>query len=141
MSENKDTAAIFLDTNIALHYKRPDQIDWKSEVDEKYHQVIVCSVFLAELEKHKVEHSLKKIRKRAGEYSAWLAAKYDDPIIQERAKIRFIPDEPMIDFGAHRLDPTNFDDRLIASVIELSQREPELTCYVMTADLGLNLKL
>lgn len=141
MSGNKHTAVIFVDTNVALHYKRLDQIDWKGEVDEKRCEIVVCSVFLAELEKHKVEHPNKKIRKRAGEYSTWLAKKYDDPVIREGAEIRFLPDEPMIDFAAHRLDPDNFDDRLVASVIELSQRESDSKFYVITADLGLTLKL
>lgn len=141
MRGNMDTAVIFIDTNVALHYKRLDQIDWKREVEEKRCEIIVCSVFLAELEKHKVEHPNKKIRKRAGEYSTWLAKKFDDPIVREGAVLRFLPDEPMIDFSANRLDPDNFDDRLVAAVIELSQREPDSKFYVMTADLGLTLKL
>lgn len=141
MNGNTGTAVIFIDTNVALHYQRVDQIDWKHEVDEKNCQILVCSVFLAELEKHKIEHSSKKIRKRAGEYSTWLAKKYDEPKIRDRAEIRFLPDEPLIDFAAHRLDPANFDDRLVAAVIELTQQEPESTVYVMTADFGLTLKL
>ncbi|WP_082547677.1 PIN domain-containing protein [Massilia sp. Root335] len=141
MGGNENTAVIFIDTNVALHYKRLDQIDWKREVDEKRCEIVVCSVFLAELEKHKVEHSNKKIRKRAGEYSTWLAKKYDDPVVRTGAQIRFLPDEPMIDFDAYRLDPTNFDDRLVAAVIELSQQESNSRFYVMTADLGLTLKL
>ena len=132
---------VFIDTNIALHYKRLDQIDWKQHCDSKRVQIVVCSVFLAELEKHKVDHSSKKIRKRAGDYSIWLSERFEDPILSDGVDIRFLPDEPMINFKENRLDPTNFDDRLVASVIELSQQQPESILCVMTADLGLTLKL
>jgi rRNA-processing protein FCF1 len=136
-----DNIAIFLDTNIALHYKRLDQVDWCSEFGADEVTFIIGSVFLAELEKHKVENISKKIRKRAGDYAGWLLKKFEDPIVQEKVLIQFHPREPMIDFAEYRLDHRIADDRLIASVIEYQIENGEQDCHVFTADIGLTLKL
>ena len=97
-------------------------------------------MFLAELDKHKAEHQTKKLRKRAGDYASWLARAFDQPSIRQGVTLRFLPNEPMLDFKSHGLDPRTPDDRLVAAAIELSRAEPELAVSVITADLGLSLK-
>jgi hypothetical protein len=142
MGKNKFAKkAILVDTNIAMHYLRLDQIDWISLTDAQNVELVICAVFLAELDKHKAEHQTKKLRKRAGDYAVWLAHAFDQPLIRRGVTLRFLPKEPMLDFKAHGLDPHILDDRLVAAAIELSSAEPELAVSVMTADLGLSLKL
>lgn len=134
-------SAIFIDTNIAMHFLRIDQLDWFQISGVPQVEIVICSVFLRELEKHKVEHSSKKLRKRAGEYSNWLARKFDETFISENVKLRFLLNEPQIDYMLNGLDPNIADDRLVASVLELINADRDLTVAVITADIGLTLKL
>jgi predicted nucleic acid-binding protein len=139
-SKNNDQLAIFIDTNIALHYVRLDQIDWKRLTQKKKIEIVVCAVVLMELEKNKVENQSKKIRKRAGEYGSWLLARYDSPELNTDVSISFCANEPMIDFSLNGLDKQNFDDRLVAAVIEHQEKNPEQHILVLTADLGVTFK-
>jgi len=142
LSQSEQTkAAIFFDTNIALHYQRLDQIDWAGVTGHKYAEIVVSSVVLSELDKHKTDNFSKKLRKRAAEYSAWLLEKFSNPSLNRNVGLIFRPNEPMLDFVQHQLDGTILDDRLIATVIEYADEFPERPVVVITADLGLILKL
>lgn len=142
MSQSEQTkAAIFFDTNIALHYQRLDQIDWADVTGHKYAEIVVSSVVLSELDKHKTDNFSKKLRKRAAEYSAWLLEKFSNPSLNRNVSLIFRPNEPMLDFVEHQLDGTILDDRLIATVIEFEDEFPERPVVVITADVGLILKL
>ena len=142
MSQSEQTkAAIFFDTNIALHYLRLDQIDWAGVTGHKYAEIVVSSVVLSELDKHKTDNFSKKLRRRAAEYSAWLLEKFSNPSLNRNVSLIFRPNEPMLDFVQHQLDGTILDDRLIATVIEYADEFPERPVVVITADLGLILKL
>ena len=138
---NENPLTIFIDTNILLHYKRLDQIIWRELYQKKDINIAVCAVVFGELEKNKAENKFKKLRKRASEYAGWLLKKYDDPVLNPTAKICFPPNEPMIDFTGNGLDKQNFDDRLIATVLEYKLAYPEIEVSVLTADIGLTFKL
>jgi rRNA-processing protein FCF1 len=141
IQSQQQKAAIFFDTNIALHYQRLDQIDWPGTIGYKHAEIVVTSVVLSELDKHKTENFSKKLRKRAAEYGAWLLEKFSSPSLNRNVSLIFRPNEPMLDFAQHQLDGTILDDRLIATVIEFANEFPERPVVVVTADLGLILKL
>jgi rRNA-processing protein FCF1 len=63
---------LFLDTNIYLHYQSFDQIDWWKLLTSRRNTLSVSSVVLNELDKHKDEHRIRRIRKRAGAISTKL---------------------------------------------------------------------
>jgi hypothetical protein len=132
--------AVFVDTNVAMHFLRLDQIDWIAVAGAQNVELIICAVFLRELDKHKSEHTNKKLRKRAGEYTSWLLRASENPLIRDRVALRFVTDEPMLDFKANGLDAGTPDDRLVAAVIEFSNAEPQLAISVVTADIGLTFK-
>lgn len=112
-------AYIFLDTNTALHFRRPDQIDWSALVNASEVILVAAPIFLRELEREKVHNSSSKLRKRADRYVRWLNNFVDDPSKEVRPSVRwcFLPHEPQIDFVANSLSPEIADDRLIASVL------------------------
>ncbi|WP_050470674.1 PIN domain-containing protein [Herbaspirillum chlorophenolicum] len=139
-SSSKKYLTIFIDTNITLHYQRLDQVSWEEFAQGRNVEIVVCAVVLMEIEKNKVENQSKKIRKRAGEYGAWLLNKYDSPELTQNVKIRFHANEPMIDFHSNGLDKQNFDDRLVAAVLEHRENNPSKDVLVLTADLGVTFK-
>jgi predicted ribonuclease YlaK len=56
---------IFLDTNVYLHYKLFDQIDWQEIVHGDAITIVIPPVIIRELNKNKEAHPQTRIRKRA----------------------------------------------------------------------------
>lgn len=134
---------IILDTNIALHFKQADQIDWYEIVNAKEIFLVITPTFIRELEKHKTQHSLYKLRKRAQRYTSWLSSfleKDASPQIREHVWLEFIPYEPQIDLQKHRLSSSIPDDQFIAHALEYMENS-EIGIWVATSDLGLKMKL
>lgn len=139
---SRTTARVFIDANTALHFKRPDQIDWRTLVNADEVVLVAAPVLLRELEEQKVINRSSKLRKRAADYIKWLHQFVRRPDTDVRARVRwwFLPDEPQLDFAAERLSPTIADDHLIASVLDYT-RQSGVNALVATADLGLEVKL
>lgn len=135
-------AHVFLDANIALHYKRPDQIDWlkRAEADRVY--LVATPIFLTELEKNKIYNTSRKVRQRAADYILYLDPYIDAPELDVRANVRwrFVAAEPQIRFGENNLSEGIADDRLIAHVLEYDPGSGN-KIFVATADSGLRMKL
>jgi hypothetical protein len=141
MTEVK-VAHIFLDTNTALHFQRPDQIDWCGLTGCDEAVLVGAPILHRELEKQKIHNPSGKLRKRAAAYIKWLVEFVRDPAREVRSGTtwHFIPVEPQIDFREHSLSPDNADDNLLASVISYAPPgDPKV--YVATADHGLEIKL
>lgn len=141
MTELK-AAHIFLDTNTALHFQRPDQIDWCGLTGCDRAVLVGAPILHRELEKQKFHNPSGKLRKRAGAYIKWLVEFVRDPAREVRSGTtwHFIPVEPPIDFREHSLSADNADDNLIASVISYAPPGDPVV-YVATADHGLEIKL
>lgn len=136
------TAHVFVDANTALHFKRPDQIDWCTLADANEVVLVGAPILLRELEHQKVVNRSRKLRERATDYIKWLHPFVRNPESEVRPGVKwvFIPDEPPIDFSAERLSETISDDHLIASVLHYT-RQSNIDAFVATADLGLEVKL
>jgi hypothetical protein len=90
----------------ALHFVRPDHIDWcaLAKSDEA---ILVCApIFLERLSNKKLRINSRKLRDRASEFIKWIA-----PFILEgNSKVRanttwsFIAAEPNLDFASHKLN-------------------------------------
>lgn len=134
---------VLLDTNILLHYKRLDQIDWLAETEASEVEILIAPVIMREMDKHKIQHPIKHIRDRATKYMKWLNSL---PIVDMQYEIRsgvivrFICNEPSIDFEAHQLSKDIDDDWLIAHAIEeLPGKEASLS--IIVADTGIRMKM
>ena len=136
------TAHVFIDANMALHFKRPDQIDWRTLANAHEVVLVAAPVLLRELEEQKVINGSSKLKDRAADYIKWLHQFVRHPETEVRAGVRwwFLPDEPQLDFAAERLSQTIADDHLIASVLHYT-RQSGVSVLVATADLGLEVKL
>lgn len=141
MTEAK-TAHIFIDANTALHFQRPDLIDWCGLTGCKQAILVGSPILHRELEHQKVHNPSGKLRKRTAAYIKWLVEFVRDPAREVRAHTtwHFIPVEPQIDFREHNLSAGIADDHLIASV---TSYEPPASAevYVATADIGMEIKL
>ncbi|MCY3750530.1 MAG: hypothetical protein OXG54_03935 [Gammaproteobacteria bacterium] len=139
---NLATVYVFIDANTALHFKRPDQVDWLKLTDAGEVVLVATPILLKELEEQKIINNSRKLRERAAKYIKWLDKFVDAPGTEVRSKVTclFLPDEPQIDFGAERLTETISDDQLIASVLCYS-RQSGARPIVATADIGLKVKL
>jgi rRNA-processing protein FCF1 len=142
--ENQKEIHVFLDANLALHYKRPDKIDWLKFLGASKVILVVTPVFIRELEKNKVNNTKNKLRKRAAQFITWLEkiSRSTPPFyIRDCVSILFIQHEPNIDFSEYRLSHSIPDDELIASVITFNKENPQFSIAVVTADFGLRMKL
>ena len=135
-------AYVFIDANTALHFRRPDQIDWCALVDANEVVLVGAPILLRELENQKIVNGSGKLRDRAADYVKWLHPFVHNSETEVRAGVRwlFLPDEPEIDFSTERLSLTVADDYLIASVLHYT-RQSSAHAFVATADLGLQVKL
>lgn len=133
---------IFIDANTALHYRRPDEVDWCSLVGRSQIVLVGAPILTRELEHQKIHNPSRKLRQRAEAYIKWLVQFVRDPTLEVRAGVRwhFIPEEPSIDFPAHKLSLTIADDQLIAAAITYAA-SPGTEIQIATADIGLEIKL
>jgi hypothetical protein len=133
---------VFIDTNVAMHYQRPDQIDWKKLTGWDSVVLVAAPVLLSELERQKIHNPSRKLKERADAFIRWLVTFVHDPSIEVRPGVfwYFIGHEPMIDFASARLSRDVADDQLIASVLDYKPEDGGSVC-VATGDIGLEVKL
>jgi predicted ribonuclease YlaK len=132
--------ALVIDTNLLLHFKRPNELDWTPVGDEVV--LVVLPVVLRELEKVKASSPVSKLRERAAGAIAWLGGLLDrgeEVQLKKGVRLRFHPFEPPLDFSSHNLVREVQDDHLIAGLLELSAAGGERAVLV-TADIGLKVK-
>jgi hypothetical protein len=133
---------IFPDTNLFLHYRRLDEIDWLDTTGADAVTLLIAPIVVRELDRKKVQGETKRIRDRANERLKWLQSivrKQPSEEIRAGVKIEFIGREPALDYAAERLDRAINDDQLVASVLAYA-REHETEPRVTSSDLGLELK-
>lgn len=132
----------FPDTNIFLRFKSLDEIDWRALLAADEVLLSVCITVIHELDEKKVSGTPARIRKRAQaalkRLEAWSLTQ-PTAEIRPGVRIRLLPQEPRVEWGAVELDPTTSDDRILAAM--LSQADPSFDRRVLaSADLGAKLK-
>jgi predicted nucleic acid-binding protein len=134
---------LFVDTNVLLHYRRLEEIDWLDLSKSKEVVIVLCPAVIRELDQHKVSHPRNKFRKRAQEIITSLHSRLsgvDSDVIRNGVRLEFITEDPSIDFGAHKLRPELPDDWLIASAIDWKQKHSSDETRIVSADLGISIK-
>lgn len=132
---------IVIDTNLLLHYKQPDQIDWGSFKGNPI-ELVVPSIVIRELEKAKSLGKTERIRARAGRMISWLSQMMDAGFnveLKAGLRLRFEINEPKIDFSSNNLDKDIQDDVLIAGLMSMAKDMPNPP-VIATADLGVKAK-
>lgn len=134
---------LFLDTNIFLHYRSIEELDWLTLTQSSEVLLIVPPLVLRELDKHKHSHPSAKVKKRARSVVARLNELFErseTALLRPGTTLTVIPLEPTIDFAAHQLRSDISDDFLIGTIIEYRQNHPQADVAVVAADYGLKLK-
>ena len=129
--------ALFVDTNVLLHYKTFDEIAWIEIAGGEYF-LQIAPIVLDELDKHKNNQNT-----RTAQRARMIAGKFEQIIDDEKGKtnIRFIVDRPTLShFESHHLDPKQQDDCLLASILKYRSENPLNEIKLVTADLGVKLK-
>ncbi len=136
---------LFLDTNYFEHFPPMSNVDWLKLADCTSIVLLVPLITIAELNKHKDTSSRSKQRERAAGALRLLSdySRQSPPVyIRDQVEIRFITQEPLINFALYRLCQDVPDDRLLAAAVEFAAENSldRNSVAVATADLGLELK-
>ncbi|MFA5837505.1 MAG: PIN domain-containing protein [Bellilinea sp.] len=150
MSPKKNKAYAFLDTNLHLHFKQYDQIDWSSELGYKNTCLIVDQTTISELDKFKYDPHNQKRRERAKNILKKMQDQYinanpdvEIPIENRKgASILFLSSSS--DVSKYRgLQKENMDDHLIASILTYKMEHSEIDpndIFLIAADNGILIK-
>lgn len=133
---------VFIDTNILLHYRSFDEIDWLRILNVDRIEICLPSIVIQELDKHKYSSS-SKLRDKANKVIKKLHKLADSGLkvnLKPNIDIYFELGNKSPDFTALNLDSCSQDDRLLASILLFKSENPEMPATLVAADLGLRLK-
>jgi hypothetical protein len=131
---------IFLDTNIFLHYRAFDEIDWLSIFNCEAVTILIPPITIYELNKQKELHPQKHIRERASKTLKKLNGLFaiNNPITLSQGKDIFLEDrDPHLHFTELGLHKEIQDDNLIASILYFRSEHPDSNLNLVTSDGGL----
>ena len=134
--------ALFIDTNIFLHYRSFDEIDWLKLLNVDQIEIRLPSIVIQELDKHKYSSS-PKLRDKANKVIKKLHKLADSGLkinLKPNIDIDFEVSNESPDFLGLGLDPNSQDDKLLASILLFRAENPDLPAILVAADLGLRLK-
>ena len=129
--------SIFIDTNIFLHYKLFDQINWLDICSDKECEILISPIVIDELDKHKIKNT--RVGKRARSIMQKIEKIYDnqDFIIQKNVFLKIINKKPSLKtYNENGLNFEEQDHRLFASIIEFKNDNPQASIYLVSNDIG-----
>lgn len=129
---------LFLDTNVYLHYKDFEQIDWKTSVcNGDDFTIVVTPIVIREIEKQK-DSSRGKIQTRAKNVSSKLGGYFLENKVSDKIKIATCEDPSDIDFDGLKFNRSTNDDVLILSAIKSGYNKNDI--IVISRDIPLLIK-
>lgn len=133
--------AVFPDTNLFLHFRPLNEIDWCAVLNASNVEIKIAPVVTHELEEKKVLHPLQKIRERANKALRLLHTYLQKPQVREGVILELLTKEATADSARfHGLNFQLGDDRLIGSICSYQQDHPDIPCLLVTNDLPLTVK-
>ena len=138
---NASKIAVFPDTNLFLHYRSLNEIDWCSLLHSSTVEIEIAPVVARELEKQKTLNPSKKLRDRAATALKLLHKHLANPQVRDGVTLQFLIKEPTPEFAAFRgLNLQLEDDRLIGTFFLYRDENPDTRCVLVTGDLPLTIK-
>jgi len=131
----------FIDSSSFLHFKLFTDINWSKFTHSKSTLLIICSAVMKELDIKKDSDYNIDLRHRARKVISKISEILTSDMtgsIKENLDLKFIPNEPSIDWNKEQLDPQISDDRIIASILE--QKNNFQNIILIASDTGLKLK-
>ena len=132
----------FLDTNIFQEFRPITEIEWLKELNATKVCLVVTSVVVSELDKHKTGNN-NRLRKRARKAISFLKGldRQSDNEIHPHVTLRFDMSEPKRHtLDAHNLSTDVKDDRLIAKAIEFRTAHATEEVAIVTEDAVVQFK-
>ena len=126
---------LVLDTNVFLHYKDFEQIDWKSMVGDDV-TICVAQFVLGEIDKHK-DQSRGKIQKRAKKISSRFSEIFLQGVTPQ-IYVEVIDNPPSYAFNDEQYHKEINDDWIILSA--LHSVYPGADIMIVSGDIGILLK-
>jgi hypothetical protein len=136
------STAVFLDTQVYLHYQLYDQINWPDVLRSPEVTIVVPPVTVRELNKHKELHPRRRVKNRASLVLKRLFSLFESASrarISDNVEMWLEDRDPTIDLAAFGLSRDIQDDNLIASIIMFRDEHPETEVVLVTSDAGLTL--
>jgi len=134
--------AVFPDTNLFLHYRQINEIDWTGLLQVHQVEIKIAPTVTRELEEQRVVHQSRKIRERATSALRFLHSCLSCSQVRDGVTLQFLVEEPTGEYAAaHKLNLLLADDSLIGSFLIYSEANPDRRCLVVTGDLPLTVKL
>jgi len=124
-SESMAALYVFPDTNLLMHFRRIDELDWTALSGATDIVVVLAPAVVKELGKHKDQHPSRKLRQRARNLNSWLRElrTRQDRHLKNGVTLEVATKEPTA-FLMGDLDPAVNDDRIIANSTRSRARIP-----------------
>jgi hypothetical protein len=139
MSEQR--IAAFPDTNLFLHFRPLNEIDWCGLLQANAVEIKIAPVVTRELEEQKVINQSRKLRERAATALKLLHSYLGQSQVRQGVTLEFLINEPTTESAAARgLNLQLGDDRLLGTFLLYRHEHPDLQCTLVTSDLALTVK-
>lgn len=131
---------LVLDTDVLLHCKPFDQLDWRELADGRDVVLLIVGQVLRELDKHKNSHPKPRVQERARKVLAHLVELVEsdpEPEVRDGVRLRrFRAAPPPTLFDEHSLDRSVGDDYLVAEALVFQHRHPDADVCIVARDSG-----
>lgn len=131
----------FVDTNLLIHFKQLDQINWFEHFEEEQLKFLVPICVIQELDKHKYSEKAF-LQKRSRKLISWL-----NDIEEERFQmpvnlsiVIIVNEAPENIYKNNNLLKEVPDDRILATVLNYKSQNSDKKVSIITADFALSLK-
>jgi rRNA-processing protein FCF1 len=132
---------IFLDTNIFLHCQAIDNIDWLSEISSDSCKLIISPIVIDELDKIKTGTDNQSNKARKALLMIEEKSENNKPQIRESVYLEIIDKKPLKSFyDQNDLNFDEYDQRLIASILQYRVEKKIDRIYLCTNDVGLRIR-
>lgn len=132
------------DTNVLLDHRMPTE--FRRLVGREEFTILLLPTILAELDSLKVNHRNESVRDKAKSVIRFIKGWRNQGSLISGIKIhktitvRTVPTEPRASYFPSWLDKENSDDRVIASVLQVSAENPTAELLLVTGDINLQNK-
>ncbi len=136
-------AFVFIDTNVLLHYRSFDEVDWPGQLGATAVTLVFAPVVLTELDRRKWSGSRRekaRAKSTLKKLSGLNLSMTPVGIRQGVDAIALDAEPPDALFAQHRLDTHTSDDRLLASLLGFQEEHPGVRVLILSADSGLSVK-
>jgi hypothetical protein len=131
----------FADTNLFLHFRPLNEIDWCALLQASAVEIKIAPVVTRELEEQKVMNQSRKLRERAATSLKLLHSYLAQSQVRHGVTLEFLITEPTAESAAARgLNLQLEDDSLLGTFLLYRDEHPDVSCTLITDDLPLTVK-